>query len=95
MNMSVKVQNNLRSEIMLNPKEIELSNKLFEKLQLKFPTIRLVEIIENPHEKDGVWMRIIPPTDSKESIAISEFAAEMTTDIIVEHNCNITISFAR
>jgi len=79
---------------MLNPKEIELSSKLFEELQLKFHTIRLVEIIENPHEKDGVWMRIIQPIDSKKCIAFSEFAAEMTTDILVEHNCDITISFA-
>jgi len=79
---------------MLNPKEIELSSKLFEELQLKFHTIRLVEIIENPHEEDGVWMRIIQPIDSKECIAFSEFAAEMTTDILVEHNCDITISFA-
>ena len=78
---------------MLSQKEIELSDGLFKKLQFIFPTISLVEIVENPHEKNGVLMRIIPPIGTEESIVFGEFAAEMTSGILVEHDCDIIISF--
>jgi len=79
---------------MLTPAQNQLSYALFHELKLRFPDIELVEIIENPFERDSVWMRIVPPAESARSIQFGELAADMTTDILVEHDCDIMISFA-
>jgi hypothetical protein len=79
---------------MLTPIQNQLSNQLYHSLKERFSDIELVEIIENPFERDSVWMRIIPPADSARSIQFGELAADMTTDILVEHDCDIVISFA-
>jgi hypothetical protein len=79
---------------MLTPAQNQLSYTLFHELKLRFPDIELVEIIENPFERDSVWMRIVPPAESARSIQFGELAADMTTDILVEHDCDIMISFA-
>lgn len=71
-----------------------LSHALFHELKLRFPDIELVEIIENPFERDSVWMRIVPPAESARSIQFGELAADMATDILVEQDCDIMISFA-
>ncbi len=79
---------------MLTPAQNQLSYALFHELKLCFPEIELVEIIENPFERDSVWMRVIPPAERARSIQFGELAADMTTDILVEHDCDIMISFA-
>jgi len=79
---------------MLTPTQNQLSNQLYHSLKEHFPDIELVEIIENPSERDGVWMRIIPPAESARSIQFGELAADITTNILVEHDCDIVISFA-
>jgi hypothetical protein len=53
---------------MLTPTQKQLCNALFHELKIHFPDIELVEIIENPFERDSVWMRIVPPAESARSI---------------------------
>jgi hypothetical protein len=79
---------------MLNFKEQELSNNLFNKLKKQFPAIELVEIIENSYDGGDVWMRVIPPLDRQERTQFSELAAELTTEILMEYGYDIVITYA-
>lgn len=79
---------------MLNFKEQELSNNLFNKLKKQFPAIELVEIIENAYDGGDVWMRVIPPLDRQERTQFSELAAELTTEILMEYGYDIVITYA-
>lgn len=80
---------------MLSPIQNQLSNQLYLALKEQFPDIELVEIIENPFEQDSVWMRIVPPADSVRSIQLGKLAADITTDLLVEQDCDIVISYAK
>ena len=79
---------------MLNFKEQELSNNLFNKLKKQFPAIELVEIIENAYDGGDVWMRVIPPLDRQERTQFSELAADLATEILIEYGYDIVITYA-
>jgi hypothetical protein len=79
---------------MLNSTPQELSKKLYHALKERFPDINLVEIVENPFTHDSIWMRVIPPSDTQTRLQFSGLAAEMTTDILVDHDCDILITYA-
>lgn len=79
---------------MLNFKEKELSNNLFNKLKEQFPAIELVEIIENCFDDGDVWMRVIPPLDRQERNQFSELAADLATDTLIEYGYDIVITYA-
>ena len=79
---------------MLNFKEKELSNNLFNELKTQFPTIELVEIIENTCDGGDVWMRVIPPLDRQERKKFSELAADLATEILMEYGYDIVITYA-
>jgi hypothetical protein len=79
---------------MLNIKQKELSENLYNTLKGQFPDIELVEIIECPFEEGDVWMRVIPPTDSEQESQFSHLAAEMVTDILLDYGHDILITYA-
>lgn len=79
---------------MLNFKEQELSNHLFNKLKEQFPSIELVEIIENSCDGGDIWMRVIPPLDRQERTQFSELAADLATEILIEYSYDIVITYA-
>jgi len=79
---------------MLNSKEIELSQNLFNQLKGQFPTIELVEIIENAFDGGDVWIRVIPPLDRQERNQFSELAAKLATDILIESDYDIITTYA-
>jgi len=79
---------------MLNPEQKELSEHLYSSLKEQFPSIELVEIIDCPFEEGDVWMRIIPPDDSKQKSQVSNMASKMVTDILMEYGHDILITYA-
>jgi len=48
---------------MINFKQMELSQGLFDKLKTQYPEIELVSIGESPIYQDSIWVNIIMPED--------------------------------
>ncbi len=79
---------------MMNLKQRELSQMLFEKLKHQFPELELVNITESAENPNHIWVNILMPTDEDREIAIREVASEISTDILLEYGYHITISSA-
>lgn len=79
---------------MINFKQQELSQMLFDKLQKRFPELELVSIIESPENPNHVWVNIVMPDDDDRQIEVYEKAGEISTDILMDHGYLIIISAA-
>lgn len=79
---------------MINFKQLELANKLFDQLQVQFPEIELVEIVESSRSQNSIRVRIIMPEDEDRGMAVGELAADLSTEILLEYGYHILISSA-
>lgn len=82
---------------MLTTQQKNFSETVFNQLKKQFPEIKLVEITENPfQEKDkDVIIRLIPPQDFARRKKFSRLAAELTTDILMRHECDVVVSYVK
>lgn len=79
---------------MINLKQKELSEMLFEKLEKQYPEIELIDIMESPENPSHIWVNIIMPEDEDREIALSEKASKISTDILMKYGYLIMISTA-
>jgi hypothetical protein len=79
---------------MINFKQKDLAEDLFNKLKAKFPEIEMVNIVESPENSESLRVRIIFPEDEDREIALTKMAAEISTDILLEYGYHILISSA-
>lgn len=76
---------------MINFKQRELSQMLFEKLKDRFPELELVDIIESPENPDSIWVTVVMPDDEDKEIEIREKASEISADILMDYGYHILI----
>ena len=74
-----------------NLKQKQLSRMLFDQLKEKFPEIHLVGITPSCEDPEDIWVNIIYPEDEDRQIEIADFAAEISTDILLDYGYSITI----
>ncbi len=79
---------------MINFKQRELSQVLFDKLQARFPEVELVNIIESPENPNHIWVNIIMPDDEDREVEVYEEAGKISTDILMDYGYLIIISSA-
>ncbi|MFQ5627725.1 MAG: hypothetical protein ACE5I1_03115 [bacterium] len=79
---------------MINFKQQELSEMLFDKLKIKFPELDLIDITESPENPNHVLVNIIIPDDDDKEIAIRKRAGKISTDILMKYGYLIMISTA-
>ncbi len=77
---------------MINFKQRELSQMLFDNLKQQFPEIDLVEIVEGPENPNHVWVRIAMPENEDREIEAREMASEISTEILMDYGYLIIIS---
>jgi hypothetical protein len=53
-----------------------------------------VDIVESPVYRDSLWVRILMPENEDREIEMGELAAEISTDLLLDHGYHITISSA-
>jgi hypothetical protein len=76
---------------MINFKQRELSNRLFEQLHARFPEIELAKITESYETPEDIWLHIIMPEDEERAMEMREIAAEISTDMLITYGYHITI----
>lgn len=79
---------------MMNIKQRELSQMLFDRLKQQFSEINLVDVTESIENPNHIWVNIIMPSDEDREIEIRELASEISTDLLLDYGYHITISSA-
>lgn len=79
---------------MLKRKQMKLGKLLLTKVKHKFPELQLVNITENAENPNHVWVNVVMPEDEDREIDLGAFASEISTDILLEHGCLVTLQSA-
>jgi len=77
---------------MINFKQMELSQQLFQNLKIKFPELQLINIVESPVDSDSVWVRVSMPKNDDKEFDVFELSGELSTDILLNDGYHILIS---
>lgn len=76
---------------MINFKQRELSQLLFDKLKKRFPELELVDIVESPENSNSIWVNVIMPDDEDREIEVREMASELSADINMDYGYHILV----
>ena len=77
--------------MMITQKRKRLAHELFQSLKAKFPEIELIGLTKSPEDPDSTWVNIIMPNDEDREIDLGEFAAEQTTDILLDQDEHFSV----
>ncbi|NUO79897.1 hypothetical protein HUU05_07455 [candidate division KSB1 bacterium] len=70
---------------MINFKQEQLINEFMEAITEKFPEVELIEVTESPEDPADLWLNVTSPKEIDRKIALREFAAEKSTDILSDY----------
>jgi hypothetical protein len=85
-------QQSLRSEIeMINLKQKQLIDEMFQKAKEKYPEIVFKELTQSPDDPDHIWICIDPNMDEDKLLDFFDFAAELDIDTLVQYGYKISL----
>jgi hypothetical protein len=70
---------------MMNFKQKELIQKLFNTVKEKFPEVEFISVTEGPENPADLWVNITAPDDEDREIELIEFAGDKITDILLDY----------
>ncbi|MGE0086068.1 MAG: hypothetical protein AB7S75_16795 [Desulfococcaceae bacterium] len=76
---------------MINFKQKELIDKLFNAVKEKFPEVKFLKVTESPEDPADLWVNITTPKDEEREIDLIEFSSDITTDILLDYGYYISI----
>ena len=77
---------------MLNFKQLELGQQLFEQLQPQFADLKLVDITESLFNPANVWVNVKMPNDRESWMDVIETASDLSMDLLLDYGYHITIN---
>jgi len=75
----------------MNFKQEELIEKLMQTVRDRFPEVELINIMESPEDSESLWINVSGPEDEDREIALREFAADKTTDILTDYGYHMLV----
>jgi len=76
---------------MINFKQQELIDELFGAVKEKYPEVEFISVTESPEDPADLWVNITAPVDEDREIELSHFAADKSTDILLDYGYQILI----
>ncbi len=76
---------------MINFKQQELIDSLLQAVKQKFPEVELISVTESPEDPADLWVNVTAPSDEDREIELMEFAADKSTDILLDYGYQILI----
>ncbi|MCP4350934.1 MAG: hypothetical protein GY795_36170 [Desulfobacterales bacterium] len=76
---------------MINFKQHELIDDLFQTVKAEFPEIELVNITRSPDDSSHIWINVTVPEDEDRQIELAEFSAEKEHDILLDYGYWISV----
>jgi hypothetical protein len=68
-----------------------LAERLFKTVKKKYPEVQLLSMQKSPEDASDIWLNITSPDDEDREIALREFSADKSTDILLKHGYSIII----
>jgi len=69
---------------MIISKKQELVEELFKNIKVRFPEVELINVTHSPEDPNDLWINITAPEDEDREIALTEYASELETDILLK-----------
>jgi len=76
---------------MINFKQEELAQELFDTVKAEFPETELINVAESPADPSDIWVNIVAPEDEDREIELIELAGSKTTDILLDYGYYISV----
>jgi hypothetical protein len=76
---------------MINFKQQELIDRLFQAVKEKYPEVEFISVAEGPEEPADLWINLTAPDDEDREIELSEFANQISTDILQDYGYLILV----
>ncbi len=70
---------------MINFKQQQLIDRLFQAVKEKYPKVEFISVTESPEDPADLWINITAPEDEDREIELSEFANQISTDILQDY----------
>lgn len=70
---------------MINFKQKELVDKLFQAVKEKYPEIEFISVTEGPEDPADLWINVTAPEDEDREIELSQFANQVSADILQDY----------
>jgi len=76
---------------MINFKQRELIDRLFNAVKEKFPEVNFLKVTESPEDPADLWVNVTAPEDEEREMELTEFSSDITTDMLLDYGCYISI----
>ena len=76
---------------MINFKQKELIQSLFNSVREKFPEAEFLNVTESPENTSDIWINITALEDENREEELISFASDKTSDILLDYGYYITI----
>ena len=76
---------------MINFKQKELCDEIFDKLHLKYPSIILSNITQSPENPEDIWIYVSYPEDEDLQIEMGEYSSNLAMDILLKYGYSIMV----
>jgi len=76
---------------MMNFKQKELVEKLFNAVKEKFPEVELIKVTDGYEDPADLWVNVTAPEDEDREEEMIKFACDMTTDLLLDYGYYISI----
>ena len=76
---------------MINFKQQQLIDELFQAVKSKFPEVEFLNVTESPEDPADLLLNITAPEDEDREIELSEFASQLSTDILQDYGYLILV----
>ncbi len=70
---------------MINFKQQELIDRLFQAVKEKYPEVEFLNVTESPEDPSDLWINITAPEDEDREIELSTFANRISADILQDY----------
>ncbi len=74
---------------MINFKQRELSQMLFDRLKTRFPELEMIDVVESPENPDSIWVNVVMPDDEDREMEARKMASEISADILMDFGYHI------
>ncbi len=76
---------------MINFKQQELIQQLFQTVRGKYPEIEFLGVTESPEDPADLWINVSASAEEDQEIEMTEFASELSTNLLLEYGYLILI----
>ena len=77
--------------IMMNMKQQELVDRLFQTVNTRFPEVELLNVSPSAEDPRDLWVNVTAPADKDRECALMELASASSADILMDYGYSILV----